>query len=47
MYHQVDVAFFFFTVMNNAAVNAHVQVFVWMCVFISLDINLRVKLMIW
>lgn len=26
----------FFTVMNNAAVNIHVQVFVWMCVFSSL-----------
>lgn len=46
--HPVDTAlFFFFTILNNTAVNVSVQVFVWMCGFISLGIYLGMKLMIW
>ena len=35
----------FFTIVNSSAINIHVQVFVWVSIFISLGYILRLELL--
>lgn len=34
----IEIVSTFFTIVNNSAINIHVQVFVWMSIFFPLDI---------